>query len=104
MSVPSRERASFGKFLRLRAEIGHMNRFSLENRAAYHTSTRARETTTDLLWNRTPVGGRMQVLAVEFKNSHVVRFAEACRTPDDDLQHGLEFGRRSTDDLENLGC
>jgi hypothetical protein len=33
-SQPSREGASYGKFLRLRVEIGHMNWFSLENRAA----------------------------------------------------------------------
>src|SRR5262249_23997818 len=57
MSHPSRDGASFGKFLNLRLEIGYMKRLSLENGATYKTSTRARETKTDLLWNRTPVGG-----------------------------------------------
>src|SRR6516165_5734690 len=81
-----------------------MNRFPLENRTACNLPTHARETNTDLLRDRTPVGGYTQVLPVEFVNGRVVSLTEACRTPDDDLQHGLEFGRRSTDDLENLGC
>jgi hypothetical protein len=46
----------------------------------------------------------MQVLLVEFKNGHVVRFAEARRTSGDDLKHGLQCARRSTDSLKNLGC
>jgi hypothetical protein len=46
----------------------------------------------------------MQVLLVEFKNGHVVRFTEARRTPGDNLKHGLERARRSADDLENLRC
>jgi hypothetical protein len=102
MSEPSREGVSFGKFLRLRLEINYMHRSSLENRATRNLATNARETNADFLRNRTPVGGRMQVLLVEFKNGHVVRFAEACRTLGDNLQHGLECGRRSTDDLKNL--
>src|SRR3974390_2903780 len=66
-------------------------------------STNTRETSADILRNRTPVGGRnTQILPVEFKNGHVVRFAEARRTPDNDLQHGQEFGRRSADGLKNL--
>src|SRR5215472_8543768 len=65
-------------------------------------STNTWETSADILRNRTPVRGRMQVLLVEFKNGHVVRFAEAPRTSGDDLKHGLECGRRSTDNLKNL--
>src|SRR5215469_4505656 len=70
-------------------------------------STNTQETSADILRNRTPVRGRnTQMLPVEFKNAHVVRFAEACRTPDNDLQHGQEFDRRSADGLKNLrrGC
>jgi hypothetical protein len=68
-------------------------------------STNTRETSADILRNRTPVGGRnTQILPVEFKNGHVVRFPEARRTSSDYLQHGLEFGRRSADDLKNLRC
>ena len=65
-------------------------------------STNTRETSADILRNRTPVGGRMQVLLVEFKNGHVVRFAEARGTLGDNVKHGLEYGRRSTDNLKNL--
>src|SRR5215469_253029 len=66
-------------------------------------STNTQETSADILRNCTPVRGRnTQMLPIEFKNAHVVRFAEARRTPDNDLQHGLEFVRRSTDDLKNL--
>src|SRR5690348_3144465 len=104
MSQPSREGTSFGKFFRLRLEINCVNRFTLENRAAYDLPTHARETDADLLRDRTPVGGYTQVLPLEFKNGHVVRFTIARRTSDDDLQDGLEFGRRSADDLKNLGC
>jgi hypothetical protein len=57
MSQPSREGASFGKFLRLRLEINYMNRFSLENRAACNLPTHARETNADILRDRSPVGG-----------------------------------------------
>src|SRR6516162_2887000 len=102
MSKPSREGASFGKFLRLRLEINYMHRSSLENRATRNLATKARETNADFLRNRTPVGGRMQVLLVEFKYGQVVRFAEARRTFGDNLKHGLECGRRSTDNLKNL--
>jgi hypothetical protein len=104
MSQPSCERASFGKFLRLRLEINYMHRFSLENRATRNMATNARETNADILRNCTPVGGNMQVLAVEFKNSYVIRFAEARRTPRNNLKHGLECARRSTDNLKNLHC
>jgi hypothetical protein len=104
MSQPSREGVSFGKFLRLRLEINYMNRFPIENRAACNLPTHARETNADLLRDRTPVGGYTQILPVEFENGHVVSFAEACSTPCDDLQHRLEFGRRSADDLKNLRC
>ena len=102
MSQPSREGAALGKFLGLRLEINDMNRFPVENRTACNLPAHARETNTGLLRDRTPVGGYTQVLPVEFENGHVVRFAEARRTPDDNLQHGLEFGRRSADDLKNL--
>ena len=66
--------------------------------------TRARETYPDILRNRTPVGGSTQVLSVKFENGHVIGFAEESCTPDDSLQHGLELGRRSADDFENLCC
>src|SRR5215469_17156123 len=66
-------------------------------------STNTQETSADILRNRTPVRGRnTQMLPVEFENGYVVRSAETRRTLDHDLQHGLEFGRRSTDDLKNL--
>src|SRR6516165_1845031 len=66
-------------------------------------STNTRETSADILRNRTPVRGRnTQMLPVEFENAYVNRIAEARRTLDHDLQHGLEFGQRSTDDLKNL--
>ena len=104
MSLPLRHGASFGKFLGLRLEIKYVDRPPLENGAACNTPTRARETNADFSRNRTPVGGRTQVLPVELENRHVVCFAEARRTPDDNLQHGLEFGRRSADDFENLRC
>src|SRR6516225_5141452 len=68
-------------------------------------STNTRETSTDILRNRTPVGGRnMQILSVEFKNGHVVRIAEARRTSSNNLQHGLKLGRRSANGLKNLRC
>ena len=79
-----------------------MHRSSLENRATRNLAPKAREANADFLRNRTPVGGCVQVLLVEFKNGHVVRFAEACRTPGDNLQRGLECGWRSTDNLKNL--
>jgi hypothetical protein len=50
------------------------------------------------------VGGCTQVLPVQLENRHVVCFAEARRTPDDDVQHRLEFGRRSADDSKNFRC
>src|SRR5215469_16267 len=66
-------------------------------------STNTWETSADILRNRTPVRGRnTQMLPLEFKNGHVVRFAEARRTPSDNLQYGLEFGRRGADGLKNL--
>src|SRR5215472_144608 len=101
MSESSGEGASFEKFLRLRLEISYMHRSSLENRATRNLATNARETNADLLRNRTPMGGRMQVLLVKFKDGHVGRFAEACRTLGDNLQRELECGRRSTDNLKN---
>jgi hypothetical protein len=103
MSEPSREGASFGKVLGLRLEVNDMDGLPLENDAACNTSGRAGTPSADiLLRNRTPVGCRMQILLVEFNNGYVVRFAEACRTLGDNLQHGLECGRRSTDNLKNL--
>jgi hypothetical protein len=38
----------------------------------------------------------------QLARGHVVRFAEAGRASRDNLQHGLEFGRRSADYLKNL--
>jgi uncharacterized protein YeaO (DUF488 family) len=68
-------------------------------------STNTRETSADILRNRTPVRGRnTQMLPVEFENGHVVRTAEASRTPDHDLQHWAEFARRCADYLQNLRC
>ena len=100
MAQPPGKGVSFGKFLRRRLEVNYMNRLPVNNGAACNASTRARETNADLLrQNCTPVRGYMKGLPVQFKNGHVVRAAEACRTPDDDLQHRLEFGPRSTDDL-----
>src|SRR5262249_34357229 len=58
----------------------------------------------DNLWNRTPVGGRAEVLPVELENGNVVGLAEARRTFDHDLQHGLQLGRRGANDPQNLGC
>jgi len=104
MPQPSREGASFGKFLSFRVEIGNMNRFSLENRASRNMATNARETNANILPNCTPMGGRMQVLAVELKNSYVIRFAEARRTPRNNLKQGLQCAPRSTDNLKNLRC
>ena len=102
MAQAFREGAAFGKFLRLRPEINYTNRFSLENRTACNLPTHARETNAELLRDRTPVGGYTQVLPVQFEKGYVVCFAVACRAPDDDFQHGLEFGRRSADDPKNL--
>jgi hypothetical protein len=48
VSQPLRERASFGKFLRLSLEINYMDRPSLENDAACDSPTRARETNADI--------------------------------------------------------
>jgi hypothetical protein len=84
-------------------EVDYVDRPPLENDAACNTPTRARETKADFYRNHPPVGGRTQVLPVEFENGHVVGFAEARRTLDDNLQHGLELGRRSADDLQDLG-
>src|SRR5215472_7578238 len=102
MSEPSREGDSFGKFLRLRLEINYMYWSSLENRTARNLATKAREANADFLRNGTPVGGRMQVLLVEFKNGHVIRFTEARRTLGKNVKHGLECGRRSTDNSKNF--
>jgi hypothetical protein len=104
MSQSSREGDSLRKFVSVRLEVNYMNRLPVDNGAARNTSTRARETNANLLGDRTPVGGRMQVLPVEFKNGHVIRFAETRRTPRDNLKHDLECARRSTDDLKNLRC
>ena len=57
VSEPSREGASFGKFVSLRLEVNDMNRLSIDNGAARNTSTRARETNAELVRDRTPVGG-----------------------------------------------
>jgi hypothetical protein len=104
MSKPSCESTSFGEFLDLCLEVDYMNGLPIDNGTAIDAPTRARETNANLLGDRTPVGGRMQVLPVEFKNGHVIRFAETRRTPRDNLKHDLECARRSTDDLKNLRC
>jgi hypothetical protein len=51
-----------------------------------------------------PNSATSRVLPIQFENGYIVRFAEARRTPDDNLQHGLELGRRSADDFQNLRC
>jgi hypothetical protein len=84
VSQPLRERASLGKFLVLRLEVNDMDRPSLENDAACDVPVH-RETNADILRNRTPVGDRTQVLPLEFENRHIVGFAEARRTLDDNL-------------------
>jgi hypothetical protein len=63
-----------------------MHRFSLENRATRNMAANAGETNADIFRNCSPVGGRMQVLAVESKNSDVVRLAEARRTSGDNFK------------------
>src|SRR6516162_1981069 len=57
VSKLSREGASFGKFVSLRLEVNYMNRLSIDHGTATNTSTRARVMITDLLRDRTPVGG-----------------------------------------------
>jgi|SRR4249920_2083394 hypothetical protein len=42
-------------------------------------------------------------MPVELEDSHVVGSAEACRTPDDHLQHLFKFAWRGAYNLENLG-
>jgi hypothetical protein len=77
-----------------------MNGFPLENDAARNASARARKTKAPSpVWEGAPVGGFTQLLPIQFEKGYVVRFAVACRTSDHDLQDGLEFGPRSTDDL-----
>src|SRR5262249_24413965 len=103
MSEPPRHGASFGKVLGLRLEVNYMNGLPLENDAACNASPRARETKVPAsVWDCAPVGGFAQVLPIQFEKGYVVRFAVACRTPDEDLQHRLEFSPRGTDDLSNL--
>jgi hypothetical protein len=81
-------------------EVNYMKGLPLENDAACNASTRARETKAPSpVWEGAPVGGFAEVLPIQFEKGYVVRFAVACRTPDDDLQDGLEFGPRSTDYL-----
>jgi hypothetical protein len=100
VSEPSSEGASFGKFLGLGLEVSYMNGLPLENDAACNTSARARETKAlSPMSECAPVGGFAQVLSIQFEKGYIVCFAVACRTSDDDLQDGLEFGPRSTDDL-----
>ena len=81
-----------------------MDRLTLENGAGCHVPMHAGYAKTDNLCNRTPVGGRAEVLPVELENGNVVGLAEARGTLDHDLQHGLELGRRGADDPQNLGC
>src|SRR5215469_3924661 len=102
MPESSRESVSLGKFLRLRLEINYMHRSSLENRAPRNLATNARETNANFLPNCAPMGGRVQALAVEFKNRYVIRIAKARRTPRNNLKHRLECARRSADNLKNL--
>ena len=104
LSKPSCESTSFGKFLGLCLKVDYMHELPIDNGTASNTPTCARVTITDLLWDRTAVGGYTYVLPIQFENGHVVRFAVARRTPCDDFQHRLEFARRRADDLKNLSC
>jgi hypothetical protein len=45
----------------------------------------------------------MQLLPVALKDGYVTGSAEARRILDDNIQHGLELGRRGANDSENLG-
>ena len=56
--------------------------------------TRARETYTNILRNRTPVGDRTEFLPVKFENSHVIGDAKVRRALDHSLQRRPEAIRR----------
>jgi hypothetical protein len=103
LSETLRESASTGKFLCLSLKVEYVNRLALKNGAARDMPARAREGGTDVLWDRTPVGHRTQVLSIEFENGHVLGFAETPGASDDSLQHCLKLLRRRADDLQNLG-
>src|SRR5262249_16358044 len=95
---PFRERASFGIFLRLSLEVDYVDRTTLENCPASAIPTRAQETYTNLLRNRSPGGDRTEFLPVKLENSHVIGVAKARRAFDHSLQHRPEVSRRGADD------
>jgi len=101
---PFRKGAAFRKLIGFSLEVNYVDRLPLENGAASDTPTRARKLNADFLRNRTPVGGRTNVLPVEIENGHVVGSTEARGPLDDNVKHGLELGRRGADDPQNLGC
>jgi hypothetical protein len=70
---------------------------------ALNTAACARHSEADRLWNRPPVCHSAQFMPVELEDSHVVGSAEACRTPDDDLQHLFKFAWRGAYNPQNLG-
>ena len=72
-----------------------MDSLTLENGATSDAPTGARHSKADSLWNRAPVGGRTEVLPVEFENGRIVGSAEARRTLDDNIKHRLKFGGRA---------
>ena len=81
-----------------------MDSLTLENGATSDAPTGARHSKADSLWNRAPVGGRTEVLPVEFENGRIIGSAEARRTLDDNIKHGLELGWRGADNPQNLSC
>src|SRR5262249_45182785 len=99
MPQPFRKGAAFGKFVRLSLEVKYVDRLPVENGATCDTPTRTRKPNANFFRNRTPVGGRTNVLLVELENGPVVGSAEARGPLDDNLQHSLELGRRGADDL-----
>jgi hypothetical protein len=94
MSQPSREGASFGKFLRLRLEVNYMDGFSLENRATRNMATNARETNADILRNRTQWAAVCRYCS---SSSKIVTSSasQKRRTPGNNLKHGLRRAWRS---------
>jgi hypothetical protein len=79
-----------------------MDSLAINDRTASDASTRARHSKAYFLRKWTPVGGRTKLVPDALKNGHVVGSAEARRIFDDNIQHGLELGRRCADNSEHL--
>src|SRR5262245_57665601 len=90
--------ATLGKFLRLRLEICHVNRPSLEHRASADSTRYAGDWDIEVYRNWALVGGRPQVFPVEFEDHSVVCSAEARRAFGHSLQHRLEVRRGGAND------